>query len=88
MSSIIEFLNLNGGTYPQIATRSSENKLSMHDGDTMVIGGVVKEEDIKNYQRMPLLSNIPFFGELFKSRRIEKRKSQLIISITPNIIKQ
>jgi type II secretory pathway component GspD/PulD (secretin) len=88
VSSIIEFLNLNGGTYPQIATRSSENKLTMHDGDTMVIGGLVKEEDIKNYQRMPLLSNIPFFGELFKSRRIEKRKSQLIISITPNIIKQ
>ncbi len=88
VSSIIEFLNINGGTYPQIATRSSENKLTMRDGDTMVIGGLVKEEDIKNYQRMPLLSNIPFFGELFKSRRIEKRKSQLIISITPNIIKQ
>ena len=88
VSSIIEFLNVNGGTYPQIATRSSENKLTMHDGDTMVIGGLVKEEDIKNYQRLPLLSNIPFFGELFKSRRLEKRKAQLIISITPNIIKQ
>lgn len=88
VSSIIEFLNINGGSYPQIATRSSENRLTMKDGDTMVIGGLVKEEDIKNYQRMPLLSNIPFFGELFKSRRIEKRKSQLIISITPNIIKQ
>ena len=88
VSSIIEFLNVNGGTYPQIATRSSENRLTMRDGDTMVIGGLVKEEDIKNYQRLPLLSNIPFFGELFKSRRIEKRKSQLIISITPNIIKQ
>ena len=88
VSSIIEFLNLNGGTYPQIATRSSDNKLTMRDGDTMVIGGLLKEEDIKNYQRMPILSNIPFFGELFKSRRIEKRKSQLIISITPNIVKQ
>jgi type II secretory pathway component GspD/PulD (secretin) len=88
VSSIIEFLNVNGGTYPQITTRSSENRLTMRDGDTMVIGGLVKEEDIKNYQRLPLLSNIPFFGELFKSRRIEKRKSQLIISITPNIIKQ
>ncbi len=88
VSSIIEFLNVNGGTYPQLATRSSENRLTMRDGDTMVIGGLVKEEDIKNYQRLPVLSNIPFFGELFKSRRIEKRKSQLIISITPNIIKQ
>lgn len=88
VSSIIGFLSINGGNYPQVATRSSNNTITLKDGETAILGGLLREEDIKNFERMPLLSNIPILGELFKNRRTEKRKSQLIISITPDLIKQ
>jgi type II secretory pathway component GspD/PulD (secretin) len=86
VSAIIGFLQLNGGSYPQISTRESQSTLSLKDGQTMLLGGLLRDEEIRNLEQVPLLSKIPLFGELFKRRRTEKRSSQLVISITPKIV--
>ncbi len=88
VSSILGFLQLNGGSYPQIATRETKSMLHLKDGQTMLMGGLLRDEEIVNLQKVPFLSQIPFFGELFKSRKTQKNASQLLISITPHIIKQ
>jgi type II secretory pathway component GspD/PulD (secretin) len=88
VSAIIGFLQLNGGSYPQISTRESQSHLTLKDGQTMLLGGLLRDEEVKNMEQVPFLSKIPFFGELFKSRRTQKRSSQLLISITPKIVKQ
>jgi type II secretory pathway component GspD/PulD (secretin) len=88
VSSILGFLQLNGGSYPQIATRETKSMLHLKDGQTMLMGGLLRDEEIVNLQKVPYLSQIPFFGELFKSRKTQKNASQLLISITPRIIKQ
>ena len=88
VSSILGFLQLNGGSYPQISTRESKSTLLLKDGQTMLMGGLLRDEEIVNLQKVPYLSQIPFFGELFKSRKTQKNSSQLLISITPHIIKQ
>ncbi|MEI7986117.1 MAG: type II and III secretion system protein [Armatimonadota bacterium] len=88
VSSILGFLQLNGGSYPQIATRETKSMLHLKDGQTMLMGGLLRDEEIVNLQKVPYLSQIPFFGELFKSRKTQKNASQLLISITPHIIKQ
>jgi type II secretory pathway component GspD/PulD (secretin) len=88
VSSILGFLQLNGGSYPQIATRESKSTLHLKDGQTMLMGGLLKDEEIVNLQKVPYLSQIPFFGELFKNRKTQKNTSQLLISITPHIIKK
>ena len=88
VSSILGFLQLNGGSYPQISTRESKSTLHLKDGQTMLMGGLLRDEDIVNLQKVPYLSQIPFFGELFKSRKTTRNSSQLLISITPHIIKQ
>lgn len=86
VSSILGFLQLNGGSYPQISTRESKSTLILKDGQTMIMGGLLRDEEIVNLQKVPLLSQIPFFGELFKSRNTQKNSSQLLISITPHVI--
>ncbi len=88
VSSILGFLQLNGGSYPQISTRESKSTLILKDGQTMIMGGLLRDEEIVNLQKVPLLSQIPFFGELFKSRNTQKNSSQLLISITPHVISQ
>ena len=87
VSSILGFLQLNGGSYPQISTRESKSTLLLKDGQTMLMGGLLRDEDIFNLQKVPYLSQIPFFGKLFESRKTQKSSSQLLISITPHIIK-
>lgn len=88
VSSILGFLQLNGGSYPQISTRESKSTLILKDGQTMIMGGLLRDEEIVNFQKVPLLSQVPFFGELFKSRKTQKNSSQLLISITPRVITQ
>ena len=88
VSSILGFLQLNGGSYPQIASRETKSTLHLKDGQTMLMGGLLRDEEIVNLQKVPYLSQIPFFGELFKSRKTQKNSSQLLISITPRVIKQ
>lgn len=87
VSSIIGFLQINGGSYPQISTRESSSTLTVKDGQTILMGGLLRDEEIKNFEQLPLLGKIPFFGELFKYRKTVRNNSQLVISITPRIIK-
>jgi Flp pilus assembly secretin CpaC len=88
VSAIIGFLQVNGGNYPQVSTRESQSTLTLKDGQTMLLAGLLRDEEVRNLEQVPLLSKIPIFGELFKSRRTSKRSSQLVISITPHIVKK
>ena len=87
VSSILGFLQLNGGSYPQISTRESKSTLILKDGQMMIMGGLLRDEEIVNLQKVPLLSQIPFFGALFSNRNTQKNAQQLLISITPHVIK-
>jgi type II secretory pathway component GspD/PulD (secretin) len=87
VSTVTGYLTLNGASYPQISTREAQTTLRVPSGQTIVMGGLIKDEDIAAYETVPFLSKIPFLGELFKHRNQSKTKNQVIISITPVIIK-
>lgn len=87
VSNITGFLNVNGASYPQIATREAQTTLRVKTGETVVLGGLLKTEETGNYDQVPILSQIPFLGELFKHRKVTKSASQVIISITPTVIR-
>ncbi len=76
----------NTGNMP-VSTNSVDSKVVVMDGDTIVIGGVLKTEDAKTVGGVPWLSKIPILGWLFKYEYIEKTKKELLIFITPRIIK-
>ncbi|MBV6491802.1 MAG: putative type II secretion system protein D [Fimbriimonadaceae bacterium] len=59
----------------------------MPSGQTIVMGGLLKDEEIVQLERVPIISQIPLIGELFTRRKRTKVSSQVIISITPTILK-
>ena len=72
--------------YPIITTREAETQVIMKDGETIVIGGLLK--DVKSEQEIgvPILSKIPVIGWLFKRKTTDIEKIDLLIFITANII--
>lgn len=86
VSTITGYLEVNGASYPQIATREAQTTLRFKSGETVVMGGLLKDEDITSVERTPLLSKIPLLGEIFTHRKKTKTSSQVIISITPTIL--
>ena len=68
---------------PGILTRRVDTFLSLEMGQTVVLSGLVHSEDAQNIQKVPLLGDIPIFGELFKSRSFQKRETELVIFLTP-----
>ena len=56
------------------------------DGETLVIGGMIREEDTKQVNKVPILGDIPYIGSLFRSSNTSKTKEEMIIMITPRII--
>jgi len=88
VSVVTGFLNVNGASYPQISTREQQTTIRVRSGEKIVVGGLLRQEDLASVQRVPLLSRIPLFGELFTHRRRTRRQSELIITITPELLKE
>jgi general secretion pathway protein D len=70
-----------------IAKRSITTNIVVPDGDTAVLGGLVKDEEQESVTKVPILGDIPILGWLFKSRKITKNKANLLVFITPKIIR-
>ena len=56
------------------------------DGETLIIGGMLRDEETKNVAKIPILGDIPYIGAIFRSTNTEKTKEEMIIMITPRII--
>ena len=80
-----------GGTDPELGPTWTERKLKtqvvVHDQQSVVIGGLIQERDIYNVTKVPLLGDIPILGYLFKYSTKTKKKTNLLILLTPYIIK-
>jgi len=67
--------------------RSFETVLTVDDGDILAIGGLLNDDERKTIERIPLLSDIPLIGELFKSRSRSRAKTNLMVFIRPTILR-
>jgi general secretion pathway protein D len=72
---------------PTITKRSTKTSVVVKDNQTVVIGGLMQEKDEENVTKVPLLGDIPILGWLFKQKSISKNKTNLIVFLTPHIIK-
>ncbi|MCD6134258.1 MAG: hypothetical protein J7J25_01885 [Candidatus Omnitrophica bacterium] len=73
-------------TVPVIDTRSAKTKVVVGNGQTLIIGGLIRENNTAGETKVPLLGNIPIVGHLFKSTRKTKDKTELLIFVSPTII--
>ncbi len=74
------------GDVPAINTNEVTTSALVNDGETIVLGGVFREENTTIETKTPLLGDIPYVGRLFKRTNSERRRTELLIFITPKII--
>ena len=72
---------------PAINTRSVTTQVLVQNGETVVLGGVYTSTDRKSVDRTPFFGDLPYVGFLFKRTDIDSSKSELLIFITPKILK-
>jgi len=77
-----------GGTVPSIDTRAVETQVLVSDGQTVVLGGIYETERRETINKVPFLGDIPFLGNLFKSRTRIDNKAELLIFVTPRILEE
>ncbi|MGZ3771429.1 MAG: type II secretion system secretin GspD [Bdellovibrio sp.] len=70
-----------------IAKRSIKTVINVNNGDTAILGGLMKEQDVESIIKVPLLGDIPIIGWLFKSRNIVKDKTNMVVFLTPKIVR-
>jgi general secretion pathway protein D len=68
------------------STRKAKTTVVASDGQTIVIGGLIKDKETKSVSKVPLLGDIPLLGWFFRSTGTSKEKVNLMIYITPHII--
>lgn len=61
-------------------------QVRIKDGETLIIGGMLRDEETKDIKKIPFLGDIPYVGAFFRSTNVNKTKSEMIIMITPKII--
>ena len=72
---------------PSIDTRAIETQVLVENGETIVLGGVYETSSVNSTSKTPVLGDIPYLGRLFKRTQKEETKTELLIFITPRLIK-
>ena len=71
---------------PIISERRVETEMLLDPDETIVIGGLINDRDIKNIYKFPVLGDIPLFGELFRNTKTETERSTVIVFLRPTIV--
>ena len=88
--STLDFNNaitLQGFRIPALSTRRTETELELQDGQTFAIAGLMNNSVSSTMQKIPGIGDIPILGSLFKSKAAQKDQTELVVMITPQILK-
>lgn len=80
-------ISLEGYTVPGLLTRRTSTVVELKDGQSFAIAGLLKESVLENIERYPFLGDIPVLGALFQSRSFLKKETELVIIVTPHLVK-
>ncbi|AGH95737.1 type II secretion system secretin GspD [Pseudobdellovibrio exovorus] len=75
------------GRAQSMATRSIKTNVNVNNGDTAVIGGLIRDEETESTLKVPLLGDLPIVGWLFKGKDIQRSKVNMVVFLTPKIIR-
>jgi MSHA biogenesis protein MshL len=75
-----------GDTVPIVDVRETDAVVRVKDGGTVMIGGLISDQQTENSNKVPILGNLPLVGGLFQSKTKESHKTDLIILLTPKIL--
>lgn len=75
------------GLAQPLSTRKIKTKINVLNGDTAVLGGLIKDEELETVKKVPLLGDLPIIGWLFKGKKSDKKKVNMLVFLTPKIIR-
>lgn len=88
VSSLVSSIKTNNGSQAyQIGTRNFSTALRLKDGETQIMAGLISDEDRSAANRIPLLGDLPILGRLFSSQSDNRKKTEIVLSITPRLIR-
>ncbi len=80
-------VSLQGYVIPSLTTRRVFTTIELADGQSFAIAGLLKDEVREEMQKYPLLGDIPILGALFRSSSFQKNETELVIIVTPHLVK-
>jgi type IV pilus assembly protein PilQ len=86
--SVGAIIDTGTGSVPSIDTRSVQTQVLVNNGQTVVLGGIYETETNEAQTKVPYLGDIPWAGALFRSTRVVSNKSELLIFVTPKILRE
>jgi len=88
ISTVSDVTGMGATGLPVINTRDVRTRITVQNGESLVIGGLQLDDERKSVKKVPLLGDIPLLGLLFRSTKTEIRKSQIVIMVTPRILEE
>ncbi|MCK5288826.1 MAG: hypothetical protein KAJ79_07135, partial [Candidatus Omnitrophica bacterium] len=86
-SFLVKFVGSSDDLQPQIDSRKSKTTMMVRDHETVVIGGLKKKDTTHTINKVPILGDIPFIGKLFRKLSIDDTAKELLLFVTPMILK-
>jgi pilus assembly protein CpaC len=89
--SSLDFNNaiiLEGFRVPALTSRRAETEVELRDGQTFAIAGLLNNSALSSMRKVPILGDIPVLGTLFKSRAFQKEQTELVVMVTPTIVRR
>jgi len=83
--SFSEIIGFNA-SFPIIANRKVDATLQVHDGETIVLGGLFEETSSETISKLPFLGDIPILGQFFKNKATAHQRDEVVFLITPHIL--
>jgi len=80
-------VRLNGFTVPALTTRRVETTVELGSGQSLMIAGLLRNHNTNTIDRAPFLGNLPIIGALFRSTRFQRNETELVIVITPYLVR-
>ena len=76
-----------GTTVPALTTRKASTTLELRDGQSFMLGGLLQTDGTNNINQLPWLGDVPVLGALFRSTDYQKNETDLVIVVTPHIVR-
>lgn len=80
-------INLNGLVIPGLKTRRAKTTLELRDGESFAIAGLIRSDFEDTVRQFPLLGSIPIIGSLFRSSGFRREETELVITVTPHLVR-
>jgi pilus assembly protein CpaC len=87
--STLDFANglvISGFEIPSLRTRRAITEVELREGQHLAVAGLLDNESTRNLTKIPILGDIPILGELFRSRSLRQRRTELVVLVSPSLV--